>query len=77
MMQNEPVVLCGLSEREAPSGGPGAWATTPGSRRAARTAGLFRENLLTFFNLVLFAWACPAAAGQSRDAFFHGRRLGS
>jgi cation-transporting ATPase E len=70
-MQNEPVVLYGLSEREAAerrARGLGNDARL----KTGRTYGqIVRENLLTFFNLVLFGLGgILLLLGSPRDAFF-------
>jgi len=71
MMQNESVVLCGLSEQEAAerrARGLGNDAKL----KTGRTYGqIVRENLLTFFNLVLFGLGgVLLLLGSPRDAFF-------
>ncbi len=71
MMQNEPVVLNGLSEQEAAerrARGLGNDARL----KTGRTYGqIVRENLLTFFNLVLFGLGgILLLLGSPRDAFF-------
>ncbi|MBN1137561.1 MAG: HAD-IC family P-type ATPase [Anaerolineae bacterium] len=70
-MHNEPVVLCGLSEQEAAerrARGLGNDARL----KTGRTYGqIVRENLLTFFNLVLFGLGgVLLLLGSPRDAFF-------
>jgi cation-transporting ATPase E len=71
MMQNEPVILRGLSEQEVAerrARGLGNDARL----KTGRTYGqIVRENLLTFFNLVLFGLGgILLLLGSPRDAFF-------